>query len=564
MEETGEVLPFFILDEMTPSRDIPNMMKLAAFQRNVFRACGLVVIVMGTDSKISDLVSQSYHGRTDSHWWMSVVSRFPPYQSIASGGSEKDDAWQKVTQLHPVVNHIAEHSRGLFSRCFVDAVVHFALKKIAGNETFALADLLDAAFKAVYVKAQAAKGFMTTPKGRCAQLMALSYTNASGEHPHYAISGDDMSERASTKRRKLDLDVGVANMHLHFANLIDEEITDVVVSRGNLEYQLNGRPWSPICRFPVVEEDVLLYLAVLGGKKFSAYHNYKAEKRHSVVGVFKDFRKQCGSETHENKKAPRNDFSEFENLVAHAIFCASRMNGVRGIAFNEFFSVLIGEFRSEPYQREESNQTEESKQSEQTDQTEKFDSSALLEKYDRLKEKFTETRIPFLAPPNARWPDYILRACGNGDCDCNFGHLVRAKDEERLDCYVMVPGNDNPLFICECKHWKKKLDSGAMEKIIEGLNAEYKGRPGRDGHRKRKWNNWDLAFVFCDEITQFQQAKMDAWGFPGTGIVTVDCKTWVYNYPVVKWIIKPNAGEKLVIVVQTGRLFLSGISGVVK
>ncbi|EEY69530.1 crinkler (CRN) family protein, partial [Phytophthora infestans T30-4] len=79
-----KVLPFFILDEMTPSGEIPNMMKLAAFQRNVFRACGLVVIVMGTDAKISNLVSQSQHSRTGSHWWMTVVSSFPTYQSISS------------------------------------------------------------------------------------------------------------------------------------------------------------------------------------------------------------------------------------------------------------------------------------------------------------------------------------------------------------------------------------------------------------------------------------------------------------------------------------------------
>ncbi|KAF4129922.1 hypothetical protein GN958_ATG11791 [Phytophthora infestans] len=57
--------------------------------------------------------------------------------------------------------------------------------------------------------------------------------------------------------------------------------------------------------------------------------------------------------------------------------------------------------------------------------------------------------IPFVAPPNARWPDYILGACGVGDGDCNFGHLVRAKDSERLDCYVMVPGSDNPLKLEE-------------------------------------------------------------------------------------------------------------------
>ncbi|KAF4030884.1 hypothetical protein GN244_ATG17305 [Phytophthora infestans] len=524
-----KVLPFFILDEMTPSGEIPNMMKLAAFQRNVFRACGLVVIVMGTDAKISNLVSQSQHSRTGSHWWMTVVSSFPTYQSIPFNDPAKEESWQKVINLHPVVKDIADNSRGLFSRYFVDAVVQFALEEVAENEIFALADMLDAAFKAVYVKAQDAKGFMNTESGRHAQLMALSYTNASVELPDYTISAtscdDDRSEPPLKKSK-----VGVQSMHVHFANLVDEEITDVVVSGGRLK-KGDGTPWIPICRFPVIEEDVLLYLAVLGGKELSAYYDYNTGTKYSTASVFDEFRRRIGNEPHGNTNALRNNYCEFENLVAHALFCASRKNGVRGIAFNEFFFALVDEFQDESYPT-------------------KFKASALLESYAGLKKKFAETMIPFVAPPNARWPDYILGACGAGDGDCNFGHLARAKDSERLDCYVMVPGNDNPLFVCECKHWKKKRDSGAMEKIIEGLNAEYTGRAGRDGQRKPKWHNWDLALVFCYELTQFKQKQVGAWKFLGTGIVTVDCKTWVK-----KWIIEPGAGEKLVIVLQTDSLF---------
>ncbi|KAG1685016.1 hypothetical protein DVH05_009783 [Phytophthora capsici] len=185
-------------------------------------------------------------------------------------------------------------------------------------------------------------------------------------------------------------------------------------------------------------------------------------------------------------------------MVAHALFCASRRTGARGIAFNEFLPCLIGDFGTNP--------TNEKRP---------------IKQENPAKENFTETKVPFLAPPNARWPDYILRTSDNGYGDCNFGHLVRAKDRERLDCYVMVPGGDDPLFICECKHWEEQVDSGSMKNIVEGLNAEYTGRPGRDGQRKRKWNNWDLAFVFCQALVQFQQEQKDAWEFPGTGIVTV-------------------------------------------
>ncbi|KAL3660571.1 hypothetical protein V7S43_014326 [Phytophthora oleae] len=449
METDGKVLPFFILDEMTPSGEVTNAKKVAAFQRNVFRACGLVVVVMGTDAKISNL-------------------------SVPFGDPAKANAWQKVIKLHPVVKHIAKHSRGLFSRYFVDAVVQFALEEVAGNETFELADLLDAAFETVSVKAQNAKEFMSTQEGRDAQLMALSYTS-------------------------------------------------ILPTWHGLKVRDVRDAWRPICRFPVIEKDVLLYLAVLGGKKFSAYYNNNKKQAYSTAGVFRNFRRRIGNRTHGNTNALSNDFSEFENMVAHALFCASRRNGVRGIAFNDFFSGLVGEFQYESFH------------------TKPFDASALLEGYAGLKEKFAGTMIPFLAPPNARWPGYIIEACGDGDGDCKFGHLVRAQNSERLDCYVMVPGDANPLFVCECKPWNKTLDSGEMKKIIVGLNAESTG-----GEEKRKWHNWDLALVFCQKLMKFETEQTDDWD---TGIVTVDCKTWV-----VDWIIESEAGEKLVIVLQTGGL----------
>ncbi|KAL3660544.1 hypothetical protein V7S43_014299 [Phytophthora oleae] len=435
------------------------MKKKAAFQRNVFRACGLVVVVMGTDAKISNL-------------------------SVPFGDPAKANAWQKVIKLHPVVKHIAKHSRGLFSRYFVDAVVQFALEEVAGNETFELADLLDAAFETVSVKAQNAKEFMSTQEGRDAQLMALSYTS-------------------------------------------------ILPTWHGLKVRDVRDAWRPICRFPVIEKDVLLYLAVLGGKKFSAYYNNNKKQAYSTAGVFRNFRRRIGNRTHGNTNALSNDFSEFENMVAHALFCASRRNGVRGIAFNEFFSALIGEFQAKLFQPKPIN------------------ARALLEGYAGLAEKFADMKIPFLAPPNAEWPAYILEAGGA----CKFGHLVRAQNADRLDCYVMVPENDNPLFVCKCKNWGNKLDSGAMDGIITSLNAEYSGRAGKDGQRKPKWNNWDLALVFCQKLTEFQQKKIDGWKLSGTGMVTVDCKTGVVN-----WIAEPEAGEKLVIVLLTGSVLSNEVS----
>ena len=107
MKAEGKVLPFFVLDEMTPNMNIDGGGKnLAAFQRNVFRVCGLVVIVMGTDATITNLIDQSggSYGRT--HEWMTVISRFPPHQSIPFTDEDKESAWNRLQVKFPVLKSI--------------------------------------------------------------------------------------------------------------------------------------------------------------------------------------------------------------------------------------------------------------------------------------------------------------------------------------------------------------------------------------------------------------------------------------------------------------------------
>lgn len=75
MEREKKDLPFFILDEMTPNVDMvadARGIHMAAFQRNVFCACGLVVVVMGTDAKITNLVDQAGGSYKKEHMWFLV------------------------------------------------------------------------------------------------------------------------------------------------------------------------------------------------------------------------------------------------------------------------------------------------------------------------------------------------------------------------------------------------------------------------------------------------------------------------------------------------------------
>ncbi|KAG1713285.1 hypothetical protein DVH05_001005 [Phytophthora capsici] len=388
MEDNGKVLPFFILDEMTQTAELPEMKRKAAFQRNVFRTCGLVVVVMGTDAKIMNLVNQSSDSRQDSHWWMTVVPCFPPYQYISFRVPAKDNAWTRAIQLDGVVELIAKNSRGLFSRYFVDAVVEFVLNPVTGNEALKLTDLLDSAFEAVSNKAQLAKGFMIKRDGTDSQLKAISYTHSTAVIPNLTILVDDGTSEHPLKKRK----VSVENMQVHFANLEDEDITDVNVYWGRL-FRRNTREehWGPACHFPAIDKDVLLYLAVLGGKQ-SAYCNaMENEMEYSTVYAFEMLRTRV-TRSHVNSNSLSINGDELENLVAHALFCASRRHGVGGIRFNNFFSALLGEFHRERFEPVQ------------------CDVITLFRQYDGLWRKFAvadSMKIPFLAPPNAIWPNFF-------------------------------------------------------------------------------------------------------------------------------------------------------------
>ncbi|KAE9060888.1 hypothetical protein PF005_g31669, partial [Phytophthora fragariae] len=332
-----KLLPFFILDEMTSNANIAAGGKnVAAFQRNVFRACGLVVIVMGTDSKISNLVSQSVGSYSETrHQWMSVVPRFPPYQ-VVHHRTENEEVWKKIVEQFPVLKYIAEGSRGRFSRYFVEEV----LKYVAGRTTVRLRDLLDDAFGKVCLRTHKGKQFMSNDDGKYAQLMAISYTNAADSLPPTDV---DMGAPPLKKRKT---DVGTKSMHLHFANLMDTRLTDVFLASKQLVLD-NEKQWKPVCCFPGMKEDLLLYLAIMGGKSYSGYYDPQLQKAHSTKKVFLDYMEGKGFSVSENKAARSNNYKTFENMISHAIFCASRRNGVAGILFDNFFGWLLGELQND-------------------------------------------------------------------------------------------------------------------------------------------------------------------------------------------------------------------------
>ncbi|OQR88672.1 Crinkler (CRN) family protein [Thraustotheca clavata] len=124
-------------------------------------------------------------------------------------------------------------------------------------------------------------------------------------------------------------------------------------------------------------------------------------------------------------------------------------------------------------------------------------------------ERLSTKNIPFLAPPNAEWPWYVMQENVNG---CNFGNLVW----NPIKWELYIQDSDRKEEDAE----KKRV----MKSFMQGLNE------------KR-----DITFLFCMKMESF------VWNYSSTGCVKINCRQ-----REVEWIFQPakTCRERLVIVVE--------------
>ncbi|KAH9125445.1 hypothetical protein AeMF1_003935 [Aphanomyces euteiches] len=337
-------------------------------------------------------------------------------------------------------------------------------------------------------------------------MMAVSYANIS-----------TCDDQPAMKIRRLEF--GSSAMHWHLANLVDESVRDISKAGNGFYNRSKGNlsPWEAKCCFPRIDQDVLLYLSVLGGHSRSAYAS-KFNVHNSTKHVFE---KTKGLS--ETSTALSNDGKRFETMVAHAIFCSSRRQGVQGIAFDDFMSCLVGEFQDEEWEKMPLTLVVEEETAcgnEKT--TREIAASDLLEGYSSCNLS-TGNVIPFLTPPNAKWPEPILQTNEQG---CNFGHLEFAFNRET--CNVLVKNQDGtPLLFCECNGQKAGIDTGTLNRMIKRISKE--------------WATWEFVVVFC---RKFATSQLN-WKYKSTGCVKINCEN-----ASVEWIFQPDDRKQLVFVME--------------
>ncbi|CAK4325655.1 unnamed protein product [Aphanomyces euteiches] len=427
---------------------------------------------------------------------MAILPRFPRYQLVVNEPDE--EVWMSIVKRFPIVEYIVRNPRGRFARLFTEKVLKVVKRHQATigkkEAEIRLNELLDDAFNAIHSRVLDKK---LKFDALYEQMVAVSYTNV-------------RKYDQQPPKKKARLEVGTSGLHGHFADLIDESPTDIYLSRDGFHKESpddtspswieNTSPWEVKCSLPAIDEDVLL-----GGKSRSAY--FENDVHYSTRWIFEETRKH---DDHGNTEAPSNDYRPFENMVAHAIFCSSRRYGVQGIPFNDFMPCFVGEFQAKKWEKmplklvvEEENTTRE------------ILASDLLQGYSSLVEKLSVGNvIPFLAPPNAEWPESILQANEQG---CNFGHLVRPDNKERCGVYVQNKGGV-PLFFCECNYHDDSVDISKIQGIMKEM-SKYDNWP------------WEMIFVFCRKFATFPSDW--AAEYLSIGCVKINCKdanvTWIHN-----------------------------------
>jgi hypothetical protein len=388
--------PIFLIDEciLAHKDSLPQL----RFVRNCFRSLGLGLVMLGTDSRAAQLPSNiGNSSRNDeSRPWCYIFSSFPAANLDILPLRRDTPTWYR---------QILEHSRPLFS--------HFlSFEGLNNGQSF------DFVLKTVFEKVVDVKKIFIGYYGPLGQIRLF-------QNAHSTIS--DSGEHCT------------ALIHSHFAQLSGERKL-TLKNDGCLSGQ--DQIWKPCSSFPLVADDVLLYLLLMGGKHYPAFrlngcvvpYVYFLLNITSTV----DHRRHMLDLSNGVQKS--NDGNFLESLLCSTVCLASHCNGVDGTMLGSFLLNLIFQLQDTTL-----------------DPTE-----VTIGGLEKLESK-CKMRIPFLSPPNMKWPEYFKDIP-----ESNFGNLERARNEDRVD--LVADCN----IVGEAKDYGELLELVTLRKILRRIPKETK------------------------------------------------------------------------------------------
>lgn len=418
-----EQKPCIAFDEVITGGD-QKKIETTTLVRNLFRLMRFPTILLGTESKVSNLYDLSAQSRGAEHpfHWVTIFSRLDPPTD------KRKEEWIRII-------------RDVFDSVWEDFLI---------ENMHSCRPLLMELF-ATIIQRHKSNGVRIDLDGVCAETgeMLLS------------LKGKRASTLLGQVKMTMSYDInGIPSqwlhtrfIHEHFAHLIEwsTESGQVVLNLSSDEILNGNSSWHPYAKFPTCSQEPLLYLC-LGGVGHPAFSPlYIESKRKSAWDAY------CLCHVFNadglifgNEKAPVNDGTRLEALIASAAYLSSHEHGIhRKLSVADWLPYFFTEIGSS---------------SEKVAAIRYMNMEVPL--MTLIQNQLNNFYVPFLSPPNSSWPESMLRM---GD-PYRFGTLTRPSNSANTDVIISSERESNLIRI-ECKDWKGPLAIEALNGALERATA---------------------------------------------------------------------------------------------
>jgi hypothetical protein len=443
----------FVLDEFPSDNSVKN-----TFARNIFRACCLPVVLMGTDSTMINALAGSTSSRDDaaSETWAVAVSESLKCtnESLRLAVDATEDQMGMLMQWRGYTSLVLQ-SRPLlavlFGRAWFRAGVGVPFDEVVKGAAEELFERKSTLRKSPYGLLGQWKSF------ECASM-------AFG--PSQPCAGSELIVKHLTFmriRERVGVEVGdVVQEPVHF-----------VAAKGGIVLK-NKKNFLVECYFPTPAMEPILFLMLQGPPGVHPF--VKGEHRITARGALYEIsnppmlaaQKPC----HVNSRAVKLDGDELEQLAVVAMVEASHVGGIGGCKLDEFFLALCTTL------------TAPGKDFRWFDGT----VSPPLSTFVRDDVLSLGAQVAWLAPPSP--------GAYAGDVICDMptdvamlgvvGQILRPADAEGIDIRILSSGVNwkGVLKICgEAKNYKFPLKIGTLKKCIDRIPKDT-----------------NVHFIFCPSV----------------------------------------------------------------
>eukprot|EP00038_Savillea_parva_P005136 m.148101 g.148101 ORF g.148101 m.148101 type:complete len:840 (-) comp11666_c0_seq29:1396-3915(-) len=440
----------FALDEMPPSDErgkAPN-----TFCRNLFRACGLTVVLAGTGSTLKNAFAGAEASRgKEEHLWAEVQVNMPPatFESVQL-------VCPKLTRDHQFLRLI-ESSRPLLAVLLATA----ALEDSTRSLYHCIAEV-------------AAKLYGQKPKLRSRDGLVGQWLMFAPAYQKLETTGQSVAN-----------DLVTCHMaDLHFVGddgvALDPKTHEIrfFVRDSVLCLDSGLQQWEPRCSFRSPQDDPLLHI-VLQGTHHQDVKNCPAfvlregagrKRRLNTLQTLLHLKQNVRMESaralsHVNPKALSNDGNILESLATTAWCVASHEMGIAGSHIDDFFDHLCTELSSG---------------------TEWQGLSVVARLSTFLPDSFKNAKMPYVFRPGEESGAWDVPPPLSGLDGC-FGQLERPPNRDEHDIQLLLPDDVSDSVIrCsgEAKNHNGALNAGVLTPCIERVPSDSL-----------------LHFIFCNDVS---------------------------------------------------------------